>query len=61
MENKYHFNVYYENVCVWSILAHTKWEAIDRAYNRFIGLYPNIIEITKAVIQSLRDSDPLLH
>lgn len=42
MENKYHFNVYYENVCVWSILAHTKWEAIDRAYNRFIGLYPNI-------------------
>ena len=45
MENKYHFNVYYENVCVWSILAHTKWEAIDRAYNRFIGLYPNIIEI----------------
>ena len=35
MENKYYFDVYYGKACVWSVVAHTKWEAIDKAYYKF--------------------------
>lgn len=42
METLYHFNVYYGQVCVWSVAAHTKWEAIDRAYYKFIVDRPNL-------------------
>lgn len=42
MENQYHFSIYYKNVCVWSVVSHTKWEAIDKAYYKFVGIYPNI-------------------
>ena len=37
MESEYYFKVYYDKVCVWSVVAHTKWEAIDKAYYKFIG------------------------
>ena len=42
METLYHFSVYYGQVCVWSVAAHTKWEAIDRAYYKFIVDRPNL-------------------
>lgn len=42
MENQYCFSVYYEKKFVLSIVAHTKWEAVDRAFYKFIGEYPNL-------------------
>jgi predicted alternative tryptophan synthase beta-subunit len=32
MERSYNFKIYYKGEFVCSITAHTKWEAIDRAY-----------------------------
>ena len=42
MESLHYFKVYYDKVCVWSVVAHTKWEAIDKAYCKFIGEYPQL-------------------
>lgn len=42
MENQYFFKIFYDKVCVLSIVAHTKWEAIDKAYYKFIGEYPHL-------------------
>jgi hypothetical protein len=42
MENSHYFNVYYGKVCVWSIVAHTKWEAIEKAYYKFIEKHPKL-------------------
>ena len=42
MESQHYFNVYYGKVCVWSVVAHTKWEAIDKAYYKFIENRPDI-------------------
>ena len=35
MESQHYFAVYYDREWVWSVVAHTKWEAIDRAYYKF--------------------------
>ena len=43
MENEYLYEVYYQNVLVKTIIAHTKWEAIDKVYNRLIPEYPNLV------------------
>ena len=40
MENQYYFKIYYAQAFVWSVVAHTKWEAIDRAYYKFIDDCP---------------------
>ena len=42
MENQYFFKVYYDTVLVWLVVAHTKWEAVDRAYFKFIGDRPHL-------------------
>jgi hypothetical protein len=36
MENTYTFNIYYDKKWVCDIVAHTKWEAIDKAYYRYL-------------------------
>jgi hypothetical protein len=42
MENQYCFKVYYDKVLVWLVFAHTKWEAVDRAYYKFTVDRPNL-------------------
>lgn len=34
MERTYNFKIYYTNQYLFAIVAHTKWEAIDRAMSR---------------------------
>lgn len=43
MESQHYFKIFYDKVCVWSVVAHTKWEAIDKAYYRFIGDRPHLV------------------
>lgn len=43
MENQYLFKVYYGNVLVKTVVAHTKWEAIELVYSRLICEYPQLI------------------
>lgn len=42
VESEYYFKIYYGTVCVWSVVSHTKWEAIDKAYYKFIGESPQL-------------------
>jgi hypothetical protein len=42
MESKYYFKLYYDQKYVLLVAAHTRWEAIDRAYNKFVVDYPKI-------------------
>lgn len=42
MEYQYYFKVYYGKICVWSVVAHTKWEAIDKAYYKFVTDKPKL-------------------
>lgn len=43
MESEYLFKVYYEKNLVKTIVAHTKWEAVELVYSRLIWEYPNLI------------------
>ena len=43
VENQYYFRVLYGQICIMSVVAHTKWEAIDKAYSKFIGEHPQIV------------------
>jgi hypothetical protein len=42
MEAIHQFKIYYDKVLVWAVVSHTKWEAIDRAYYRYITQCPTI-------------------
>jgi hypothetical protein len=42
MESVHYFKIYYGNVFVCGITAHTKWEAVDRAYYKFISDSPHL-------------------
>lgn len=42
MESLHYFKIYYGNVCVWAVTAHTKYEAVDRAYYHFIPERPHL-------------------
>ena len=42
MESQHYFKIYYGQVCILSVVAHTKWEAIDKAYYKFIGDRPHL-------------------
>lgn len=42
MESQYYFKIFYNKVCVLSVVAHSKWEAIDKAYYKFIGDMPHL-------------------
>lgn len=43
MENQYLYKVYYENVLVKTVVAHTKWEAIEKVYSRMYPEFPNLL------------------
>jgi hypothetical protein len=36
MERQHLFNLYYGSELLGSIVAHTKWEAVDRIYHRMV-------------------------
>ena len=40
MESQHYFKIYYAQEFVWSVVAHTKWEAIDKAFYKFISDHP---------------------
>jgi hypothetical protein len=42
MESLHCFKIYYGNVYVLNVTAHTKWEAIDKAYYKFISNRPDL-------------------
>jgi hypothetical protein len=42
MESTHYFKIYYGNVYVLSVCAQTKWEAIERAYSKFMSDVPNL-------------------
>lgn len=42
-ERSYYFEVYYQGHLVQTIVAHTKWEAIDRVFYRHIGYNPLLV------------------
>ncbi len=43
MEREYLYEVYYENVLVKTVVAHTKWEAIEKVYSRLYPEFPNLV------------------
>jgi hypothetical protein len=42
MESNYLFKIYYGKELVCTMVARTKWEAIDMAYYKYLYLHPNI-------------------
>jgi hypothetical protein len=40
MEQEYLFKVYYDRVFVLDVFAHTKWEAIEKAFSKFSPTRP---------------------
>ena len=42
MEAIFLYRIYYNKIQVWSVIAHTRWEAIDKAYYRYITECPTI-------------------
>jgi hypothetical protein len=43
MEREFLYKVYYGNVLVKTVVAHTRWEAVELVYSRLICEYPQII------------------
>lgn len=43
MEREYLYQVYYQNVLVKTVVAHTKWEAIEKVYSRLYPEFPNLV------------------
>jgi hypothetical protein len=41
-ESEHHFKLFYDTKYVCLIVAHTKWEAIEKAYSKFIFDHPYI-------------------
>ena len=42
MEDKYVFAIYVTKEYLCKVLASSKWEAIDKAYNEYIGSIENL-------------------
>lgn len=42
MESQHYFQIFYANVLVLSVVAYSKYEAIDKACQKFIGDMPNL-------------------
>lgn len=40
MESQHYFKIFYGTMYALSVVAHTKWEAIDKAYQKIIADYP---------------------
>ena len=43
MELEHHFKLFYDTKYVCLIVAHTKWEAIEKAYSKFIFEHPYLL------------------
>lgn len=43
MEATHQFKIYYDKKFVCSIISHTKWEAIDRAFYKYVVMCPTIV------------------
>lgn len=43
MEREFLYKVFYGNVLVKTVVAHTRWEAIELVYSRLICEYPHLI------------------
>jgi hypothetical protein len=43
MEREFLFKVFYGNVLVKTVVAHTRWEAVELVYSRLIPEYPHLI------------------
>lgn len=43
MEREFLYKVYYGNILIRTVVAHTKWEAIEKVYSRSILDYPDMI------------------
>jgi hypothetical protein len=42
MEATYYFKIYYNGNTVCTICAHTIYEAVDRTYSKYSGMYPEV-------------------
>lgn len=42
MESQHYFQIFYANVLVLSVVAYSKYEAIDKAYQKFIEDMPKL-------------------
>ncbi len=52
MESSYLFKVYYDKVFILDVFAHTKWEAIEKAFSKFAPSRPLLKrEKFKAIIK----------
>jgi hypothetical protein len=52
MEREFLFKVYYGNILIRTIVAHTKWEAVEKAYSRYSLDYPDMIRSKLKAIKS---------
>jgi hypothetical protein len=43
MEREFLYKVFYGKVLVKTVVAHTRWEAIELVYSRLIYEYPHLI------------------
>jgi hypothetical protein len=52
MEREFLFKVYYGNILIRTIVAHTKWEAVEKIYSRYNLDYPGMIRSKLKAIKS---------
>ena len=52
MEREFLFKVYYGSILIRTIVAHTKWEAIEKAYSRYSIDYPGMIRSKLKALKS---------
>jgi hypothetical protein len=43
MEREFLYNVFYGNILIKTIVAHTRWEAVEKVYSRYNLDYPGMI------------------
>jgi hypothetical protein len=43
MEREFLYKVYYGNILIKTVVAHTNWEAVDKVYSRHIIDYPDML------------------
>lgn len=50
MEREFLYKVYYQNVLVKTVVAHSRWEAVELVYSRLYPEYPQLVRsLFKAV------------
>jgi hypothetical protein len=43
MEREFLYKVFYGNILIKTIVAHTRWEAVEKVYSRYNLDYPGMI------------------